>query len=136
MVYAMQRMLLAALLLGSVAYAGEKVQVDRSIVLQAGSASNQIPPAAYRIVRADDGDYIVSGAVNLSDTQAWATRLDPSGHSRWQYIDGPPDAWKNGGSNLNRFNGAIVLPDNTTLLCGTSHVGDHKSVALLVFYRR
>lgn len=133
MVYTMQVMLLAALLFGSVAYSGERVQVDRSIVLQAGSASNQIPPAAYRIVRADDGDYIVSGAVNLSDTEAWATRLDPTGHSRWQYIDGPPDAWKNGGSNLNRFNGAIVLPDNTTLLCGTSHVGDHKSVALLVY---
>jgi hypothetical protein len=75
----------------------------------------------------------VSGAVNLSDTEAWATRLDSSGRSRWQFIDGPADGWKNGGSNLNRFVGAIVLPDNSTLLCGTTHLADHKSVALLVY---
>jgi hypothetical protein len=128
-----QKTLLAALLLGSVADAGERIQIDRSLVLRAGSPSNQFPPGAYHILRADDGDYIISGAVNLSDTEAWATRLDPNGHSRWQYIDGPADAWKSGGSNLNRFNGAIVLPDNSTLLCGTAHLPNKKTAALLVY---
>jgi nucleoside diphosphate kinase len=126
-------MLLAALLFGSVTNAGEKIQIDRSLVLRAGSPSNQFPPGAYQILRADDGDYIVSGAVNISDTEAWATRLDSNGHSRWQFIDGPADAWKTEASNLNRFNGAIVLPDNSTLLCGTRHLANHKSAALLVY---
>jgi hypothetical protein len=125
--------LLAALLVGSTVNAAEKIQVDRSIVLRAGSPLNQYPPGAYHIIRAEDGDYIVSGAVNMSDTEAWATRLDPTGHSRWQFIDGPADVWKNGGPNQNRFNGAIVLPDNSTLLCGTTQLSDHKSAALLVY---
>jgi nucleoside diphosphate kinase len=132
-IYHTRIMFLAALLFGSVANAGEKIQIDRSLVLRAGSPSNQFPPGAYQVLRADDGDYIVSGAVNLSDTEAWATRLDSNGHSRWQFIDGPPDAWKTGASNLNRFNGAIVLPDNSTLLCGTMHLANHKSAALLVY---
>jgi hypothetical protein len=131
-VYCAKIMFLVTLLFGSVANAGEKIQIDRTLVLRAGSPSNQFPPGAYQILRADDGDYIVSGAVNLSDTEAWATRLDPAGHSRWQFIDGPADAWKQGGSNLNRFYGAIVLPDNSTLLCGTSHLANRKSAALLV----
>jgi hypothetical protein len=132
-IYCTLIMLLAALMFGPVASAGEKVQIDRSLILRAGSPSNQFPPGAYQILRADDGDYIVSGAVNLSNTEAWATRLDSNGHSRWQFVDGPADAWKNGGSNLNRFYGAIVLPDNSTLLCGTSHLANHQSVALLVY---
>jgi hypothetical protein len=125
--------LIVALLFRSVANAGETIQIDRSLVLRAGSPSNQFPPGAYQILRADDGDYIVSGSVNLNDTEAWATRLDSHGNSRWQFIDGPADAWKNGASNLNRFNGALVLPDNSTLLCGTSHLPDHKPVVLLVY---
>ncbi len=124
--------LLAALLFGCAANASEKIEIDRSIVLRSGSPLNQFPPGAYQILRADDGDYIVSGAVNLSDTEAWATRLDSTGHSRWQFIDGPPDRWKDGAPNLNRFYGAIVLPDNSTLLCGTTHL-EKKSVALLVY---
>jgi hypothetical protein len=67
--------LLAALLYGTAAKAREYIQIDRSIILQAGPSSNQYPPGAYQILRADDGDYVVSGAVNLSDTEAWATRL-------------------------------------------------------------
>jgi hypothetical protein len=132
-IYQTKIMLLAALLFGSVAHAGEKIQIERSLVLRAGSSLNQFPPGAYHVLRAEDGDYIVSGAVNLSDTEAWATRLDSKGHSRWQFIDGPADAWKTAGSNLNRFNGAIVLPDNSTMLCGTTHLANHKSAALLVY---
>jgi hypothetical protein len=132
-IYCTLIMLLASLMFASAVNAREEVQIDRSLILRAGSPSNQFPPGAYQILRADDGDYIVSGAVNLSDTEAWATRLDSKGHSRWQFIDGPADAWKKGGSNLNRFYGAIVLPDNSTLLCGTSHLANHQSVALLVY---
>jgi hypothetical protein len=125
--------LLASTLFVSAANARETIQIDRSIILRAGPPSNQYPPGAYQVLRADDGDYIVSGAVNLSDTEAWASRLDPTGHARWQFIDGPADAWKKGTPNLNRFVGAIVLPDNSTLLCGTSHLPDHKPVVLLIY---
>jgi hypothetical protein len=125
--------IIAALLCATLAPAREKMEIDRTIILRSGSPSNQFPPGAYQILRADDGDYIVSGAVNLSDTEAWATRLDPNGQSRWQFIDGPADAWKSGAPNLNRFVGAIILPDNSTLLCGTTHLASHKSAALLVY---
>jgi hypothetical protein len=120
------------LLFASVANSRERLTIDRNMVLRSGSPLNQLPPGAYQIVRADDGDYIVSGAVNLNDTEAWATRMDSTGRSRWQFIDGPSDGWKSGAQNLNRFYGALVLPDNSTLLCGTTHLGK-QSVALLVY---
>jgi len=75
----------------------------------------------YAISPAPDGGYVVAGSNNISDTWGWAVRLRSSGDALWQYVDGPPGSWEDLTPNVNRFGGAVVLPDDNTVLCGTKH---------------
>ena len=120
-----------AAVLTTTAYPRDAPRIDRNVTLWSGDPTNPYPPGLYHIVRADNGDYVVAGATNLNDTEAWAVRVDSSGRTRWQYINGSADSWKESASNQNRFNGALILADNSTVLCGTTHV-EHKSRALIV----
>jgi hypothetical protein len=71
----------------------------------------------YSIARASGGDIVIAGSNTLSNSMAWATRLDPTGKKRWEYIDGPAGSWTDYSSSGNSFYSAVDLPDGT-LLCG------------------
>jgi hypothetical protein len=91
----------------------EHVRVLREVAL----SQHLVSP--YVIVRAPDRGYVITGSDNISDTHGWATRVDSNGKQLWEFLDGPPESWRNlTPPNINRFNGAVVLPDDRTLLCG------------------
>lgn len=96
----------------------ERVTIDRQVTLSSGHYV-----AGYSITRASAGDFIVVGGNTLENNTAWAARLDSSGKTKWEYLDGPPSSWTDYSTSGNQFFGAVELANNTTLLCGARKVG-------------
>jgi hypothetical protein len=90
----------------------EHMRVNREVGLSEHTVS------ALGIVHAPDG-YVVIGSANVSESQSWAMRVDSTGKTRWEFLDVPPPVQKTGvpGPATNRFQGAVALPDDRTLLC-------------------
>lgn len=98
---------------------GEHIRVLREVAL----SQHRVTP--YVIERTADGGYVVTGSEG--DTRGWAARFEASGSQLWEFLDGSPDS-----VGLHRFNGAIVLPDGRTLLCGIKGVPHEFTRAHLV----
>ena len=99
----------------------DNIQVVRAVDL----SQHLVAPGA--IVRVPDGGYVVAGSSGIGNTYGWAVRINSEGKSLWEYLDGPSDGWEDRTPNVNRFNGAVPLPDNRTLLCGTKHIKGDRS---------
>lgn len=111
-------------------------------VLLSAACSSSIPAEHLRVVRevplsqhsvnpyvirpAQDGGYVVTGSEGMDDARGWAARYDAAGNQLWEFLDGSPV------SGLHRFNGAVVLPDGRTLLCGIEAVPHEFTRAHLV----
>lgn len=106
--------------------AGEPLHIDRQIMLSPG---HRVMP--YSITRASNGDFFVIGSNDQMDYRAWATRLAPNGEVRWEFLEGGPDGWNDRTVHGQRFNAAIEMPDETTLLCGEKVI-DRRSTVMLV----
>jgi hypothetical protein len=105
----------------------EHLHVSRQIPL----SQHLVSP--YTIVSTPDGGYIVTGSDNISDVYGWATRLNSKGQPLWEFLDGPPDGWnKLTPPSINRVNGAVLLPDDRTLLCGVKDRGRDNNPGHLV----
>lgn len=109
----------------------EHLRVSRQITL----SQHLVSP--YTIVPSPDGGYVIAGSDNISDVYGWATRLDSKGEPLWEFLDGPPDGWnKLTPPSINRINGAVVLPDDRTLLCGVKDRGRDNNPGHLVIIDR
>jgi hypothetical protein len=105
---------------------GEPLHIDRQITLSPG---HRVMP--HSITRASNGDMFVIGSSDEMDYRAWATRLTPSGEVRWEYLEGGPDEVNDRRTRPQRFYGAVELPDETTLLCGSKIVEKWQTVMLV-----
>src|SRR5437016_1760468 len=104
----------------------EQMKIERQITI---SKSHAVSPQL--IARTPDDGYIIAGSDNEQRTEAWAARLTSSGDAVWEYLDGSPGSWADSHPGTNRFSGAVVLRDNTVLLCGGKNV-DNMPHGLLV----
>ena len=88
-----------------------QISVEREVLVQQGDSVG----APSAVVPASDGGYVVAGNWG----QAWATRVTANGDVIWSYWD-YRDYDKNVGLPLVRsaFSSAVMLSDDTTLLCG------------------
>ena len=96
----------------------EQVTINRQATLSPGHYV-----AGYSITRTPGGEFIVVGGTTLMNHTAWAARLDSSGKTKWEYLDGPSSSWTDYSTSDNQFFGAVELANNTTLLCGVKKVG-------------
>ena len=83
---------------------------------------SQYPTSTYAVVRTPDGGYLLAGSTGVSDSHAWAARFDANGKRHWQLLDAPKEAWGDILPDISRFNGAVVLPNDKILLCGTRDI--------------
>jgi hypothetical protein len=124
--YALGACALASLMIstGFCGSRGRKITVEKEVLLAAGNAARP-----HAIVRTVEGGFVIAGSIG----NAWATRVTSSGEVVWDYWDGGRTL-KNFQLNLGQFAGAVVLPDNSVLLCGSKkgpNVGDDR-LGLLV----
>ena len=82
------------------------ITIEREVILAQGKGGQ---PTA--IIQTSDHGFIVTGNVG----GAWASRLDSTGKVVWEYSDS--------GAELN---GAVNLPDDSTLLCGKDYESTSK----------
>ena len=97
--------------------AAEHFSIEQEIELSPGHHV-----AAYHIIPAPNGDYIVTGANTLANSAAWAIRVGSFGAVRWEFLDGPPNSWTDY-SGTGRFDSAVELSNGNTLLCGFKTIG-------------
>jgi hypothetical protein len=82
------------------------------------------------IAKAPNGDFIVAGTRKTDTYHAWASRVNPQGETRWEFMDEVPESPENrtaNGSVLDEglINSVVTLSDSSTLLCGTRPVAKH-----------
>jgi hypothetical protein len=95
-------------LIGPAEAANRAVIIARDVLLESGSATS---PNA--IIRTPDGGYAIVGSIASA---AWAIRVDSNFRVLWRHtVDHPALAPADGASG---YTGAVVLPDNSVLLCG------------------
>lgn len=104
----------------------EHIKVTNQLIVSQHAVSG------YFVTGVPSGGYVVGGSSKLTDTYGWATRVDLNGQQRWEHLDGPRGGWDDTQRNVSRFNGAVSLPDDQTLLCGTRTVSGPKSAGRLV----
>jgi hypothetical protein len=75
---------------------------------------------AHAIVRTPDGGFVVTGSIliDTSENKLWATRVTSSGEVVWNY-GMRTEADKDFKGTKGTFVGALMLSDNSTLLCGS-----------------
>jgi hypothetical protein len=117
-------LVIAASMLSTVALAASRgsITIEREVLLAKGTGGDP-----QLIIRTPDDGFVVAGAAN---GLAWAARVDADGVVKWEYRDtvdvGP--AIREPGST---FQGAIVLADNSVLLCGNKGI-EKAQVGLVV----
>jgi hypothetical protein len=96
--------------------APRKITVLKEVLLVPGNAA-----AAHAIVRTPDGGFIVAGSIliDTSENKVWATRVTSSGEVVWNY-GMPTEADKDFRGIKGTLFGALMLPDNSALLCGST----------------
>ncbi len=98
------------------------ITIEREVLLAKGTGGDP-----QVIIRATDGGFVVVGAASGA---AWAARTDAGGIQQWEYRDAPGSNATKGGP-YSEFYGAVVLANNSVLLCG--HTSAEKGqVGLLV----
>jgi hypothetical protein len=105
----------------SCAKAEPSITVDREMLLSSGLVVRE-----SIIVRTPDGGFVVAGNRNA----AWATRINAQGQVLWEYVDTRSERGITRPIN-SLFRGAIVLADNSVLLCGSKQT-QHAGVGLAV----
>ena len=89
----------------------QSINIDREVMLEKG---NDITPSA--IVSTSDGGFIITG-LSSGQTAAWATRVNAQGEVLWRYLDTRIENHRTRSQSV--FTGAVMLPDNSVLLCGS-----------------
>jgi hypothetical protein len=124
---ALSSFLAAILLSGSSGCAPNDVaQIDRQ--MEEISAHHKVSASA--IIPTHDGGFIITGGNTLQNLAAWAIRMDSEGHIRWEFLDGNKESWTDTSSRNNRFDDAVELADDLTLLCGVKLVDRHSTLFL------
>lgn len=90
------------------------IEVAREVMIESGTS---ITP--YSITRTPDGGYVITGAVAMN--HAWATRLTSALKVIWRAEEAERSV--GGARDTSSYGGAVVLSDNSTLLCGMTQVG-------------
>jgi hypothetical protein len=92
-----------------------KITVLKEALLVPGNAA-----AAHAIVRTPDGGFVITGSIliDTSENKVWATRVTSSGEVVWNY-GMPTEADKDFKGIKGTLFGALMLSDNSTLLCGS-----------------
>ena len=93
--------------LAVLAASGSSISMEREVLLARGTGGTP-----NVIIRAPDGALIVAGSTGA----AWAARVTGRGVLEWEYRDNRDE--RLGGPSQSQFNGAVVLGDDSTLLCG------------------
>ena|SRR5580704_9124079 len=70
------------------------------------------------ITRASNGDLLIFGSNADLGFRPWAIRLTSTGEVRWEFLQGAADGWNDRKEKGQRFDSAVELSDQTTLLCG------------------
>jgi hypothetical protein len=92
-----------------------KITVLKEALLVSGNAA-----AAHAIVKTPDGGFVITGSIliDTSENKVWATRVTSSGEVVWNY-GMPPEADRDFKGIKGTLFGALMLSDNSTLLCGS-----------------
>lgn len=93
--------------------ADEKLMITREVILPSSPPGIALDP--HVITRADDGGFLVAGATG-GRQKGWAIRTDGRGNVLWRYTmdlhnELPP-------ADSPTFDGAVVMPDGSSYLCG------------------
>ena len=86
-----------------------KITVTKEVLLMQGTTGI----ALHSIVKTPDGGFVIVGSIG----NGWATRVTAAGEVIWNYHDSGKSPSDHYGQNP--FKGALILPDNSTLLCGS-----------------
>jgi len=92
----------------------QEVTLSREAIIRGNPPDVVLQPKA--IVRSDDGGFIIAGQINARQ-QAWAAKTDGNGNVLWRYEANVKDELPIGDGA--EFNGAVVMPDGSTYLCGS-----------------
>jgi hypothetical protein len=114
----------AALVFGQPIFA-EEMRIEKQVKLSPG---HSVEPS--HIVRASNGDFIVYGSNSAVNFRPWATRVMATGEVRWEFLQGGGDYWNDRSERGQRFDTAVELPDQSTLLCGINISNNQRSVLL------
>lgn len=106
------------------ATAASHIEVTREVLLESGQ-----PAKPIALARTQEGGYIVAGSI--TDSTPWATRTDSEGNVQWRYV-APMEQW-NPDMPLPqaRYESAVTLLDDSTLLCGLKNLKDNSIAGLL-----
>jgi hypothetical protein len=91
------------------AYAESHIQIERDVLLESG-----VPIWPSAIISTADGGFVIVGTI--TESQAWAIRIDSNMKVMWRHTLEHPDPTPGIGESA--YRGAVMLPDNSTLLCG------------------
>jgi hypothetical protein len=95
------------------AWGGGSITIEREALLARGTGGSP-----YAIVRTPDGGFVIAGDVGV----AWAARVDASGVLQWEYRDTRDESLR--GPSQSAFDSAVVLADNSVLLCGYKKISN------------
>jgi hypothetical protein len=101
------------------ACAASHIEIVRDVLFERGVA---ISPQA--ITSTPDGGFVIVGTIGVA--QAWAIRIDSNMHVMWRQTLEHPDPAPGIGASV--YTGAVVLHDNSVLLCGWLDTGLHKKL--------
>jgi hypothetical protein len=101
------------LIAATTSVAREQLVIEKQVPLAVG---HHVEP--YRVTRTSSGDVIVFGSNDQTDYRPWAARLSAQGEVRWEFLQGGPNGWEDRSVSGQRFNSALEMPDQSTLLCG------------------
>jgi hypothetical protein len=107
--------------LASYGYADSTLVIEREVLISPGRVARD-----GVLVATPDGGFVVAGNRN----GAWAVRLNASGETIWEFADGQDDL-KKSVTGDSSFKGAVVLADDSVLLCGAKQLRD-SGIGLLV----
>jgi hypothetical protein len=118
-------LLVAVMMLISPPLFAEQMSIGKQIHLSPGH-----PVVPSHITRASNGDLLIFGSNADLGFRPWAIRLTSAGEVRWEFLQGAADGWNDRKERGQRFDSAVELSDQTTLLCGLQVVNYERSVLL------
>jgi hypothetical protein len=90
------------------------IDIARDVMIEAGVS---ITP--HSITRTGHGGYVITGAI--AENHAWATRLNSALGVMWRVEE--PQRSVGAARDTSTYDDAVVLPDDSVLLCGVTQVG-------------
>jgi hypothetical protein len=103
----------------------EQLVIEKQVQLSPG---HHVMP--YNVTRTSNGDLIVFGSNDQTDYRPWAARVTAQGQQRWEFLEGSPNGWEDRSVSGQRFNSALEMPDQSTLLCGMVNPNREPTVVL------